>query len=93
MTQLNFDSDKLRIRVCVGMQCSMDGGGNVLGRALQQALTDEGVIDQVEMYSAHCLGECPDGPCVRVGTSRFYHMHVEDVPALVRDEILPRLNK
>ena len=91
MTQLSYDSDKLRIRVCVGMHCSLDGGGQPLGRALQQALTDAGVMDQVELYSAHCLGECADGPCVRVGTSRFYHMRAEAVPALVRDEILPRL--
>lgn len=93
MTLLGWDSDKLRIRVCTGMNCSADGGGRPLFRAIEQALTDAGVLDQVDMYTAHCLGECPDGPCVRVGTSRFYHMHAEDVPALVRDEILPRLDK
>ena len=91
MTRLEYDEAKLRIRVCVGMHCSLDGGGNPLGRAIQQALTDAGVADRVEMYAAHCLGECPDGPCVRIGTERFYHIHSEDVPALVRDEILPRL--
>lgn len=84
-------SDKLRIRVCTGMHCSMDGGGNVIGRAIQQMLTDAGVMDQVEMWSAHCLGECESGPCVRVGTDRYYHIHEQDVPDLVRNEILPRL--
>lgn len=91
MTLLHFDSDKLRIRVCVGMHCSSGGGGQVLFRAIEKALTDAGVIDQVDMYTAHCLGECPNGPCVRIGTDRFYHMQVEDVAALVRDEMIPRL--
>lgn len=85
------DNGKLRIRVCTGMHCSIDGGGSVIGRAIQQRLTDAGVMDRVEMWSAHCLGECESGPCVRIGTDRFYHIHEEDVPALVRDEILPRL--
>ncbi len=91
MTRLNLDETKLRIRVCCGMHCSADGGGNPLGRAIQEALTEAGVMDQVEMWTAHCLGECQDGPCVRVGQDRFYRMHVDDVPGLVRDEILPRL--
>lgn len=83
----------VRIRVCTGMHCSLDGGGNPLGRAIQQALTDAGVMDKVEMWSAHCLGECESGPCVRVNGERFYHIHEEDVPRLVREEILPAIEQ
>ncbi len=91
MTQLYFESDKLRIRVCCGMNCASNGGGRVLEEALEAALAEWGVSDQVDIFRAHCLGECPNGPCMRIGTERFYHVKKEDIPTLVRDEIIPRL--
>ena len=91
MTQLNYDSDKLRIRVCGGMNCSSVGGGRPLEAAFQQALKAAGVVDEVEILRAHCLGECPNGPCVRIAGERFYHVTQEDAADLVREEVLPRL--
>lgn len=91
MTQLFYESDKLRIRVCGGMNCSGVGGGRPLEDAFQQALEAAGVADDVEILRAHCLGECQNGPCVRIAGERFYHVQKEDVPEFVRDEILPRL--
>ena len=91
MTRLIYDDDKLRIRVCGGMNCSGNGGGRPLEEAFQQALEAAGVADQVEIFRAHCLGECHSGPCVRIAGERFYHVQKTDVSALVRNEILPRL--
>jgi len=91
MTQLFYDDDKLRIRVCSGMNCASNGGGRPLEDALQQALEAAGVADEVEIFRAHCLGECHSGPCVRIAGERFYHVQAADAPDLVRDEILPRL--
>ena len=91
MTQLFFDSDKLRIRICGGIHCSAGGGGYALLESFEQALRDAGVADKVDVFRSNCLGECPEGPCVRIGTDRFYHIHQEDVPALVQREILPRI--
>lgn len=91
MTRLFYDDDKLRIRVCGGMNCASNGGGRPLEDALQQALEAAGVADKVEIFRAHCLGECHSGPCVRIAGERFYHVQAADAPDLVRDEILPRL--
>lgn len=91
MTRLIYDDDKLRIRVCGGMNCSGNGGGRPLEEAFQQALEAAGVADQVEIFRAHCLGECHSGPCVRIAGGRFYHVQKTDVSDLVRNEILPRL--
>ena len=91
MTQLYYDSGNLRIRVCGGINCSGAGGGHNLVAAFEQALEAAGLADQVDVYRSNCLGECPNGPCVRIGTDRFYHIHAEDVPLLVQNEILPRL--
>ena len=91
MTQLFYDDDKLRIRVCGGMNCASNGGGRPLEDALQQALEAAGVADKVEIFRAHCLGECHSRPCVPIAGERFYHVQAADAPDLVRDEILPRL--
>lgn len=91
MTRLFYDDDKLRIRVCGGMNCASNGGGRPLEDALQQALEAAGVADEVEIFRAHCLGECHSGPCVRIAGERFYHVQAADAPDLVREEILPRL--
>lgn len=93
MTRLYVESDKLRIRVCGGMNCSAAGGGRPLEDAFHQALEAAGVADEVELLRAHCLGECPNGPCVRIAGDRFYHVQKEDAADLVREEVLPRLNK
>lgn len=93
MTRLFYDSDKLRIRVCGGMNCSAAGGGRSLEEAFQRALEDAGVLEDVELLRAHCLGECQNGPCVRIAGERFYHVQKEDVHDLLRDEILPRISK
>ena len=53
----------------------------------------EGIADQVDIYRAHCLGECQNGPCVRIAGDRFYHIQPDDAPMLVQNEIIPRLNK
>ena len=93
MTRLIIDTDKLRVRVCCGMNCSGAGGGRPLEEALQQELEAWGVTDKVELLRAHCLGECQHGPCMRIAGERFYHIRKEDVPNLVRNEIIPRLMK
>lgn len=91
MTQLFYDSGKLRIRICGGMNCSGSGGGRPLEDAFQRALKAANAADQVELLRAHCLGECQNGPCVRIAGERFYRVQPSDVPDLVQDEILPRL--
>ena len=93
MTQLYYDQDKLRIRVCGGMNCSGNGGGRVLEDAIQRELDALGIADDVEILRAHCLGECHSGPCVRIAGERFYHVQPADAPNLVREEVLPRIGK
>ena len=93
MTQLFYESDKLRVRVCGGMNCASNGGGRKLEDAIQLELEALGVADEVEIFRAHCLGECQNGPCVRIAGERFYHVQTEDIPVLVREEVLPRIGK
>ena len=93
MTQLFYDDNKLRIRVCGGMNCSGAGGGRQLEAEFHRELEALGIADDAEIFRAHCLGECHSGPCVRIAGERFYHVAKADVPNLVREEVLPRLHK
>lgn len=91
MTRLILDSDKLRMRICGGIHCSAGGGGQVLEEAFQSALEAYGVADKVEIFRAHCLGECAEGPCVRIGTERYYHVEKADADRIIREAVLPKL--
>lgn len=78
------------IRVCKGMSCSINGGGTSLSAAIEKELARIGVSpEDYEIVSAHCLGRCADGPCVRVNGQTFHGLHDVDVPDFVRDELLP----
>ncbi len=91
MTRLFVDDSKLRIRVCGGMNCSGNGGGRPLEDAFQKEIDRLGLTEQVEIFRAHCLGECQNGPCVRVAGERFYQVQAADVPQIVQEEVLPRV--
>ncbi len=84
MTRLYRDTSKLALRVCGGMHCAPLGGGKPLLEAIEQALISADLLDRVELTRAHCLGECADGPCVRVGMERFYHVTQADVPQIIQ---------
>lgn len=80
---------KVRVQVCRGIGCSSYGGGRPLESAIEAALMQAGVMDSIELLSAHCMGECESGPCIRINGQKFYHMSKEDIPQLVEEEILP----
>ncbi len=84
---------KVKVQVCRGMMCSSYGGGRPLERAFEEALLAEGVMDEVELITPHCMGSCESGPCVRISGQKFYHINSPDVPELVQQEILPLIGK
>ena len=83
----------VRIQICRGMACSSYGGGRVLERCFEQELEKAGCLDQITFLSAHCMGECHSGPCVRINGVKFYQVSPADVPQLVQNEVLPQLDQ
>lgn len=82
------------IRVCKGMACAMNGGGSPVAMAIEKELNKLGVNpDAYEVTSAHCLGRCAEGPCVRVNGNTYHGMHERDIPEFVRNELLPLIEK
>ena len=78
------------IRVCRGMACTMNGGGSLLAAEIEKELSRLCVkSDAFEVTSAHCLGQCADGPCIRVNGNTYHGLHESDIPDFVRDVLLP----
>lgn len=81
----------VKLSLCVGSACHMKGS-----YATTQMFKDEikrrGLEDQVEIAAAFCMGECKDGPCVRIDGVKFRHVDQDRVVSLIEEEILPRLN-
>ncbi len=47
--------DKIKVRICSGSRCFMQGGSDLLSYA---EFLDEGISSQCEFEVCNCLGEC-----------------------------------
>lgn len=47
---------------------------------------------KVELSASFCMGECKDGPCVRIDGVKFHHVDQDRMASLVQEEIVPRAN-
>lgn len=78
----------VKVSICVGSACHMKGA-HATTQLFQQELDKLGLSQQVELSASFCMGECKNGPCVRVNGVKFYHVDQDRVASLVREEILP----
>lgn len=65
--------------------CAM-GGAEAIADALEKGIQERGLGIVIERI--HCLGECADGPNLRIAPGGKFHHHAKlsDVPAIL-DEI------
>ena len=77
------------VSICVGSACHMKGA-YATTQMFQEALEKAGIADKVDLSASFCMGECKDGPCVRVDGVKFHHVDQSRVESLVTEEILPR---
>ena len=78
----------VKVSICVGSACHMKGA-YATTQMFQEALQKAGVQDKVELTASFCMGECINGPCVRVNGVKFHHVDQDRVPSLIAEEILP----
>lgn len=81
----------IKISVCKGPVCQMSAEETV--RALEDALERAKIADQVEITSAFCMGECKNGPCVRINGVKFRHVDEEVAARLAAQEVAPLIEK
>ncbi len=74
---------KASILVCQKSDCAKRGG-KAICRALEQALDDRGLSEQVTIKPTGCMKNCKAGPnLVMPGKCRYSQIQPEEIPALV----------
>ena len=81
----------IKISICKGPVCQMYA--EELSRAFEKAIEKAQIADQVELTSAFCMGECKNGPCVRINGVKFRHVDEDRAAQLVAQEVVPLLGK
>jgi len=94
----------IRLRVCIGRNCTKKGGGRALIDALKREIANRGEEDRFDVRPCDCLGACDKGPSVLAvyGTETdarsvsIYHAAaahakgiVDDIAAEIRSEKTP----
>lgn len=80
----------IKISICGGGNCDMNGSGETMA-AFIKAVDDAGLYSDVVLTKAFCMGECNNGPCVRIDGVKFRHVHPEDVAVLMETEVVPKV--
>lgn len=77
---------KARVMVCQKSPCLKRGAGSVC-QALEIALGDRGLEDQVSLKTTGCMNRCKAGPNVvfMPGKNRYSGIHPEEISALVEE--------
>lgn len=73
---------KTKIRVCVGTSCFLKGSYDVL-KALQDAIADKNLSDQIDLGATFCLEKCDNGPSIQVNDKSFSKMTPDKARELV----------
>lgn len=72
-------SSKIEVVICLGSSCFARGSKNLL-KIITQYIKDYNLHDRVYFHGAHCLGECADGPILKVDNTT--HTHVDEVKVI-----------
>ncbi|QLE54326.1 (2Fe-2S) ferredoxin domain-containing protein [Nostoc sp. TCL26-01] len=82
-TQTKSNKTKAAILVCQKSDC-MKRGGKALCQALEAALSDRGLEDQVTIKGTGCMKNCKAGPnLVMPDKTRYTHIQASQVPAIM----------
>lgn len=78
----------VKVSMCVGSACHMKGA-YATTQMFQEALNRLGIADKVELSASFCMGECMNGPCVKINDVKFHKVDQDRVESLIKEEILP----
>jgi NADH-quinone oxidoreductase subunit F len=80
---------RLRLMICGSNDCHLTGSGDVKS-ALDMALQETGLKDQVQIVETGCIGSCSMGPVMTVFPEEIFYMKLksEDVPELVESHLI-----
>ena len=82
----------VHVSVCVGSSCHVRDSRGVI-EALQTTLRAYDLDESVDLRAEFCLGNCVEGPNVRVEDEVIGPVRTDTVEAFVEQHILPRIRK
>ena len=80
----------VKVSICNGPVCRMCGAKE-LRESFEKELEKAGIADQVELHEGFCMGECKNGPCVRIDGVKFRRMDTSRVAQLIKEEVMPKI--
>lgn len=80
----------VKISICVGSACHMKGA-YATTQLFQEEIRKAGLEGKVELSASFCMGECKDGPCVKIDGVKFHHVDAARVPSLIAEEVATRV--
>lgn len=60
----------MKVEVCIGSSCHIKGSRQVVEK-LQQLISENNLIDKVDMSGTFCMGQCKNGVCVSLDGNVF----------------------
>ncbi|MCT4631142.1 MAG: (2Fe-2S) ferredoxin domain-containing protein [Firmicutes bacterium] len=65
------------IEICIGSACHVKGSYEVIN-TFKRLVEENGLKDRVELKSSFCLGNCSDGPSVRINNEHVISVFPEE---------------
>ncbi len=81
----------MKIAVCLGSSCHLKGSRQVVEQ-LQYLISENGLMDAIELSGTFCMGRCQSGVNVTVDGGIF-SVSPETVTAFFEQDVLSRLKK
>lgn len=60
----------MKVEVCIGSSCHIKGSRQVVEK-LQQLISENNLLDKVQMCGTFCMGQCKNGVCVSLDGNVF----------------------
>ena len=60
----------MKVEVCIGSSCHIKGSRQVVEK-LQQLISENNLLDKVDMSGTFCMGQCKNGVCVSLDGNVF----------------------
>lgn len=80
---------RLRLMICGSNDCHLTGSDDVKS-AMDKALAEKGLAEQIQVLETGCIGSCSMGPVMTVMPDEIFYMKIsaEDVPELVESHLI-----
>ena len=82
----------MKIFVCVGSSCHLKGSYHIL-EAFKQAVTENGLEEQISLSAAFCLGQCRDGVSIKIDDEIVTGLSLESFPQVWQSKVLQPLGR